>query len=127
MPNIYQIEDNKLSFDKNIQDRVIETDNGDKIKFSGTYYIIQAIGHFSYRKTYYFVKYNDNNGVIMYEDCDAGEGWFHVCWKKDSETFFKPDKHDEELKEEHEWIYFKNASESDKQFIKTLEKHLFQD
>jgi hypothetical protein len=61
----------------------------------------------------------------MYEDCDCGEGWIHVCWKKNTDTFSTSDIQDEEMKEEHEWLYFKNASESDKQFIKTIENHLY--
>ncbi len=125
MPNLFQMENDKMSFDKNIQDRVILTDNGDKIKFSGFYYIIQAIGHWSYKRTYFTVEFNGNNEVIMYEDCDCGEGWFHVCWKKNTDTFSTSGIQDEEMKEEHEWLYFKNASESDKQFIKTIENHLY--
>lgn len=122
----------KLIYAEELNGRVLKTDKGDTVKFSGEYFIDCSEG---FHLLYCFVDFNDEKEIIMYEEGNGIKGWLLVKWRKIDvrDTYCKLSEIEETAYVRipskdglriglNEWIHFDNESEDNVKMLNQLEK-----
>ena len=129
----FAVKSEEIIYDKRFDGRVILTDSGNRIKFSGQYFWIKCCGFFEDLSVYFFVDYDGEEHVIKWQNCDCGEGWFFLRWKEIEDEkysshdayvynmiFSKMPERDGQITKA-ERISFEKETPDNKSFIKMLE------